>query len=412
MKQETLIFNERQHLHYQIEKKIPHLDLLKWLQDQKLFPKMYWKGKGEETEVAVLGKVLELPYLPAFDPATTSNARFFGGKAFPTSAVKEEHWSSFPDCIFFLPEFMIVQKEQETHLFINSIDKPCNSEPPFINEEKTRNFSLGARTDHPTYENWEKLVENFLEEKQAENLSKIVLARRTTFQTETSLAPFSILSELAKHAKNVSFFGVQFSEKEAFIGATPEKLYQRKGNSLFSEAIAGTRPRGKTAEEDSAFEEDLLASEKDNREFQYVKEYIQNRLDPLCTKIQTEDQRVLKTSAVQHLHCPFHAQLKPWATDQMLLNSLHPTPAVGGAPKESSLNYLHRVETFERGWYASALGFVSKNEAEFIVGIRSALISGTQIHLFAGVGVVEGSSPGKEWEELEHKITPFKKILT
>lgn len=411
MKSAPLILENQRYLHSFKEEKIPRVDLLTWLEAIPLFPKMYWKAKGSEVEIAALGKVLQLSSAPLFDPANSSKARFFGGKAFPSSTSKTTLWNSFPTSIFFLPAFEIIQTKEETLLITHSIDSPCDRKLPAFSQQEKRLQQSTHRTDLPTYPDWEKVVENFLEEKKRQGLNKVVLARCTTFETEAPLSPFSLLAEVKKSGQNVTFFALQFSEKEAFIGASPEMLYTRKEEHLFSEAIAGTRPRGESDEEDLALENELLSSEKEIREFDYVKSYIKKKFDPLCLSLHMEETRVIKTSSVQHLHCPFYGKLKAATSDELLLNRLHPTPAVGGAPKEVALSYLQNVESFERGWYASALGFVSQNEASFAVGIRSALVEGCKVHLFAGVGIVEGSSPATEWDELEHKIALFKRIL-
>jgi menaquinone-specific isochorismate synthase len=114
---------------------------------------------------------------------------------------------------------------------------------------------------------------------------------------------------------------------------------------------------------------------------------------------------------VQHLYNRFSGTLKPQVTDRDLLQALHPTPAMGGFPREKALAFLEKRECFDRGWYAAPLGWISPDRADFVVGIRSALVLGNDLHVFAGGGIVQGSIPQQEWEELEHKISPFKKAI-
>lgn len=373
-----------------IVKKIAPLNLFHWLDSVPIFPKVYWKGKGEEIEIAAVGKIIEFDHPPIVKPT----ARFFGGQSFSKT---QGIWSGFPECVFFLPEFEIVQEKDQTTLFIRS-----SNECPLNDKENNASFSVMNRSDLPNTKDWEKLVADFLQNKNRCGLEKVVLARQTSFQLSNPAAPFHLLSKLEQ--KNGTLFGLQLDPNKAFIGATPEKLYKRKGRSIFSEAIAGTRPLTVSSDE-------LLNSDKDKREFQFVKDYIKSALSPLCSNLLEGKNQLLKTAHVQHLHCPFQGNLKETTTDAMLLNALHPTPAVNGVPKEIAFDYLEKVEPFHRGWYASALGFISEDEADFAVGIRSALIEGNNIHLFAGGGLVEGSIAADEWDEREHKIAHFKRIF-
>lgn len=397
----NLIVNGRSYIHNQISEKIPPLNLLAWLDAQTIYPKIYWKSKNGQQEIAAVGKVLEFSSVPIFDSANNSSARFFGGKSFSNSHT-----------LFFLPACEILQGREGATLKIHSIHHGKPLFPSFSFSEKKTPILITKRTDVPNYQEWKILVEDFLANKEKMGLEKIVLARRTTFQMEMPLSPFHLLAKLQQHTSNVTFFALQLDPSEAFIGATPEHLYQRKGRLLFSEAIAGTRPRGKTEKEDNRLKNELLQSAKEKREFYFVKDYIQAALSPLCVSLNVEkEDSVLQTSTVQHLYAPFHGTLKNETTDEMLLGRMHPTPAVNGTPKQAALDYLQNVEPFNRGWYASTLGWAGHHDAEFAVGIRSAHIHGNAIHLFAGGGIVDGSSPSEEWDEREHKIKLFMKVL-
>ena len=116
---------------------------------------------------------------------------------------------------------------------------------------------------------------------------------------------------------------------------------------------------------------------------------------------------VLKLEQVQHLYNKIEAVLKEDVTDTDLLTALHPTPAVGGLPREAALEKLAALEPFDRGWYAAPVGFLGRDRAEFAVAIRSALVRENRVNLYAGAGIVEGSVAENEWQELENKISGF-----
>ena len=95
----------------------------------------------------------------------------------------------------------------------------------------------------------------------------------------------------------------------------------------------------------------------------------------------------------------------------MLLDRLHPTPAVGGYPTENALPEIARIEPFSRGWYAAPVGWIGAESTQFAVAIRSGLVQGKTMSLFSGAGIVRGSDPHEEWQEVENKIQDFLSVL-
>jgi isochorismate synthase EntC len=111
---------------------------------------------------------------------------------------------------------------------------------------------------------------------------------------------------------------------------------------------------------------------------------------------------------VQHLETPIHGRLAPsWGVLDVAA-ALHPTPALGGWPKEAAQAYLAEAEPFNRGWYAAPVGWFDPwGNGLFAVAIRSGLLQGSQASLFAGAGIVEGSDPLQEWQETGLKFRPM-----
>jgi len=90
---------------------------------------------------------------------------------------------------------------------------------------------------------------------------------------------------------------------------------------------------------------------------------------------------------------------------------LHPTPALGGTPRDQAMEIIRKLEGFSRGWYGAPIGFVGLDLAEFVVGIRSGLTHGKNLFVYAGAGIVRGSEAQSEWDEVENKISNFIKII-
>jgi menaquinone-specific isochorismate synthase len=115
---------------------------------------------------------------------------------------------------------------------------------------------------------------------------------------------------------------------------------------------------------------------------------------------------------VQHLHTSIEARLPSSVHLLDVAERLHPTPAVGGSPREAALPRIRELEGFERGLYAGALGWVnSRGDGELFVGIRSALIEDCRARLYAGSGIVSGSDPAKELAETELKFRVMEQAL-
>ncbi|MFS8563336.1 MAG: isochorismate synthase [Rhabdochlamydiaceae bacterium] len=235
---------------------------------------------------------------------------------------------------------------------------------------------------------------------QSKYIEKVVLGRRTSLYLKDPVNPFDVLRSLKAKNSNAVCFLLQFSEELAFVGATPEKLYSRKGKTITSEALAGTFPLSETGAH--------LKDPKTLLEFLIVKQFIHAQLSPFCESLKWEESnRIVKTSTVQHLYNKVTAGLKPGVFDYHLIPLLHPTPAIAGSPRPAAISFLYQREPFDRGWYSSPIGWIEKDQADIAVGIRSCLIRSKEIHLFAGAGIVRESHPDKEWEELNDKVSQF-----
>jgi menaquinone-specific isochorismate synthase len=265
-----------------------------------------------------------------------------------------------------------------------------------------------SRTDRPGERGWSRNVERALSAFSEGRLGKVVLARRTElgFAREMDAA---LLAERLKKATPGGFhFYVEPDEGVVFVGASPERLFRRRGRAIQSEAVAGTRPRGASEADDDELRDDLLQSEKDKAEHDHVRVGIGQALGPLCDDLEVEGGvSEMKLASRRHLVSRVRGTLREGVTDAEVLRALHPTPAVGGYPKEEALEEIRAVESFDRGWYAGPVGWIGADGAEFAVGIRSGLLRGKRLTLFSGAGIVEGSVPEAEWAEIEQKIGDF-----
>jgi menaquinone-specific isochorismate synthase len=256
-------------------------------------------------------------------------------------------------------------------------------------------------------------VEAALKQIQAGQYEKIVLARGIQLEADRNWEPLAALNRLREKFSGCYCFSFGGGGGRSFIGATPERLLRIHKGALHTEAIAGSAPRGLTAGEDARLGRALLDSEKDQHEHRCVCDSILRRLRQLGIEGRTAGSaQLLPLANVQHLHTPIRAEVGEQVHLLDLADLLHPTPAVGGTPRDAALLDIPMLEEMDRGLYAGLVGWFNHlNDGEMVVGIRSALIEGDKASLYAGAGIVEGSEPERETRETELKLRALLGVL-
>lgn len=293
------------------------------------------------------------------------------------------------------------QKIQKITLSQNSANTENNYRRKFIKEN-------GTDTD-----NFKRAVLACLESIKSNHLNKIVLAQALDVSSNTRFNLLKSLNNLRRLHPDCYIFSTSNGKGQNFIGASPERLISIHNQDLMTDALAGSAPRGKTPAEDADLANRLLASEKEKREHQVVIDFITQRLYQLGIVPTLLPPRLRQLSNIQHLWTPIQAKVPANVHALEIVAQLHPTPAVAGASRDIAMKEIRRYESFERGLYAGALGWVDyQGNSEFIVGIRSALIDGDRARLYAGAGIVAGSDPHKELAEIQLKLQALLKALT
>ncbi len=238
---------------------------------------------------------------------------------------------------------------------------------------------------------------------------KVVLARRRTLPARVD--PGDLVRRLARLDPTCAVFVLQRGPV-AFCGATPEELVVLDGRRLRTVALAGTAPRHDDPDADAAAGRALLASAKDRAEHDFVVAAITSRLAALGLVDPTPaEPELVRLARLQHLRTPVTARVerrRGGVSDMDVLRVagvLHPTPAVAGTPDAAALEFIARHEDFDRGWYAAPVGWCDLDgNGELRVALRSALVDGDGVHVFAGAGIVAASDPDAEYDETELKM--------
>ena len=335
----------------------------------------------------------------------------------------------YPALQVFLPHWQVIRKGGAHFIVINCVISPeTEADELSVNVSKTLERFDGLHDQRPQEKNQEKiLLGRPLEENLYENavskalkliskgiISKIVLARKLIYQTEQQLPYFSIAHSLRNKFPDCYTFCMSTPDNGMFIGATPEILSRVSGNSLETEAVAGTAARGPSAGKDAHLGKTLLGRKKEVREHRLVIDSILRRLKSCgiseCKEGRT---RLLRLSNLQHVRTPLQATLPEGVHPFDAISALHPTPAMGGSPRETALPLIHELEGFSRGWYSGVAGwFDSRGRGEFMVPIRCGKIMPKSLTLFAGAGIVEGSIPDNEKAETDLKLEAMLEVIT
>lgn len=373
-----------------------------------------------------IGRILENTI--AVGPVTEPFAgpHFFFSATFDPEATAG---SPFPALRFFVPRWQVARMGDGTMAVANFMiagDSPVEliAAKVWKAHVKFRSFDYrqARRKDRPPAPRfaeelggpYRRVVAQALREIERGDYRKIVLARARRLTTTEEFHPLGVLNHLRRHFPDCYAFSIANGKGQSFIGASPERLVRVAGGRMHTEALAGSAPRGKSASEDAALARGLAQSEKDRREHRLVVESILRRLADLNLSLEHASRpRVLGLANVQHLHLPISAGLPPAVHILDLVARLHPTPAVGGTPREPALAAIKRLEETDRGLYAGPQGWVDHlGGGECFVGIRSALVDGCTAIVHAGAGIVAGSDADREFAETELKFEALVGALT
>lgn len=350
----------------------------------------------------------------------------FGGFSFDALKEKSGLWKDFPNAKFVLPKFSYSVIKGQAYLTTNIICKQTSDADTLFNEMNSMKTALsnvnqisGKHFDNAEYsenevdpEGWMESVKRATKSIQNGDLEKVVLARETrlTYKSEIDIA--NVISQLSLNQVNSYIFAFE-SNENCFVGASPERLIKKENNLLFSTCLAGSIARGKTKLEDEELGEALLQDRKNLIEHEVVVHMIKEAMEEVCRSISAPSHPTLyKTHHIQHLFTPVIGEVANDISLFSVIEKLHPTPALGGYPKGKALQMIREIEMLDRGWYAAPIGWIDfKGDGEFAVAIRSGLIQGNEVSLFAGCGIVGDSDPVSEYHETKLKFKPMLSAL-
>lgn len=301
----------------------------------------------------------------------------------------------------------VIAKPNELDSLIESVRAHLADERAVVGMNAEVSWRAGVRE----VSDWEASVDAAVARINAGELDKVVLARDLVAELDAPLHVGALLGRL-----NLAFPECWTFSVDGLIGATPELLIRREDNQITSRVLAGTVRRSRDSDRDGQLAAELLGSEKDQEEHEYAVQSVASALAAHCTDLLIpESPSILRLANVQHLATDVTGELVDGAPALALAASLHPTAAVCGTPTERAFTVIRDLELMDRGRYAAPVGwFDAKGDGEFGIALRCAQIEDgerTRLRLYAGCGIVSGSTGESEVAESQAKFAAMKDAL-
>lgn len=339
--------------------------------------------------------------------------RVVGGFAFQTGRASQAPWSDFGEGQFVLPRLTYTRREDRAWLTL--VAPPHELAPAAerarLLEEATQLVAIASRVQEPEApgpfelaergaEEWRALIQGVKAAIAGGEVQKVVLARRVLVRFARELSDARVLARLRESGPDAPRFAFRVGGS-TFIGSPPERVLEKHGLRIATEAVAGSLPAS-----DPGAVEQLTRDAKLLAEHAPVVQDLLERLRPVA-ELEPLPERPIPFRArhIWHLKTPLRATLRKPERALSLLSRIHPTPAVGGYPTGPALRFIAEHEPDERGWYAGPIGWIdARDDAHFAVALRSGVISGKLAHLYVGAGIVSGSDSDSELAETGWKL--------
>ena len=315
---------------------------------------------------------------------------FYGDTFFDTS--KDPKWLGMGHEMIAFTHYYIVENGEAFYLHAGESVSIEDIEVPHIRHD--------FRETSDDKGDWDRLMNAISDGIGRGEMTKVVASREVQFTSDTPFNVASILANLVENNPNCFIFGYE-KDGRTFVGASPEILVRHRGSEILSYALAGTAPKDGP---NAWTKEQLLSDKKNLFEHNIVRDRIVNTMKQITPDVTVGKTGIMELAHLYHLRTIITAKdstksLVEWA------KLLHPTPALGGEPRDKAMALLEIYEAHERGMYAAPFGFMKDmGDGIVVVAIRSALIMDNILYAYAGCGVVADSDADEEYIETNNKM--------
>ena len=387
-------------------------------------PVLHMQAKDSPIATSYYGEALvytgSIGILAAVDACLQQfpEAVIVGGLMFPrTRHIVSDVWSGYDAVRLFVPKlewayhtrtgesigtaFLWLSENEEKAALKHAYSQllaACYQPRP---QSLTRLIFNDATYAQPTQAQFEAFVRDTIATL-SPSFTKVVLATVAQYTLACDADSRDLFQAICNQATGTHRVLWQLDKTRAFMSVSPERLFYRDKSDLCVDALAGTRPIGRTQAETDYYAAALLASEKERHEHAIVCDYTQRQLDLVCqvNTVRVSPIQVYPQARVQHLYQAVTGTLTP--TNQPnydCIRHLFPTPAVAGYPLADALAYIQAHEPLDRGLYGGVIARLTHTTSDYIVAIRALQQVNQTISVYTGTGIVAGSIPALEWQE-------------
>ncbi|WP_029523214.1 anthranilate synthase component I [Persephonella sp. KM09-Lau-8] len=312
------------------------------------------------------------------------------------------------------PEDDIEEKYNETLNRINEIENRLNREVklnrlPIIN---IKDVDISKWKSNFKKEDFLKAVEKCKYYIREGDIIQVVISQR--FHKKLKTDPINVYRAVRAINPSPYLFYLDFRDIK-LIGSSPEILVSVKDGKIQTKPIAGTRPRGKTPEEDKKLAEELISDEKERAEHLMLVDLARNDVGKVAKAGSVKVDRFMyieNYSHVMHIVSDVSGELKEGLHPLDVLKSVFPVGTVSGAPKVRAMQIIEELEPEKRGPYAGAVGYISfDGNLDTAIAIRTAIVRKDDIYVQAGAGIVADSIPENEYQETVNKAKALIKAI-
>ncbi|UTJ46210.1 isochorismate synthase MenF [Atlantibacter subterranea] len=389
-------------------------DPLAWLASQPVYPQFYWQQRNGDEEVAALGASRHFSTFDAAQAflASQSDAaqRIWGLNAFDTERSAlflprlewRRHGGSVTLALTVCSDHSLADDARAGLAFIDALTpgEPLPTTP----------LDCVGERHFPDRAGWTQLINQATDAIAAGQFEKVVAARASDLQFSSPVSAAAFMAASRRVNLHCYHYFMAFAPDDAFLGSSPERLWRRIDSALRTEALAGTVANHPDEAKAQALGDWLMKDDKNQRENMLVVEDICQRLQNAVSSLDVLPPQIVRLRKVQHLRRCIWTELHQ-PDDSLCLHQLQPTAAVAGLPREPARRFIATHESFVREWYAGSAGYLSLKQTEFCVALRCARVTRQTVRLYAGAGIVAGSQPDEEWQEITNKAAGLRTLL-
>jgi salicylate biosynthesis isochorismate synthase len=366
--------------------------------------------------------------------AGAARPRMFGGLSFAPGGARQRPWQAFGDAALVLHRWAYERRggEASLTLAVDLADPARPADAELLAEYEHIGAALeaaeGASPDEPPEGElvdmpardlrqmpltaWIAHVRRIQAALASGEFEKLVATRRCIATLGEGVEPLGVLARLASDYPDCT--GFLFRRGGAsLVGATPETLFSVRGREVRSQALAGSLVAGSDPAATTRQRAMLARSRKNLGEHEVVVREILEALREHCVDLgEPPPPEVVQVRTLLHLSTPIVGELAPDVHPLDIVASLHPTPAMGGIPRQKAVDWITHHEPVERGWYTGPVGWIDAcGDCDLKVAIRCGVLDGDSAYVYTGAGIVPASKPAAEYHETALKQQPVLRAL-